>query len=122
MTTLNALRHYALLYLHGHSVGGTNPSLLEAMACGCGILAHDNPFNRSVLGEDAAYFSSANDMSRLLNHPADPESWQNRKQANLQKIRDSYSWPSVVDAYENLFLQCINAKPPIDRKQPAINH
>ena len=41
---VNALRHFSSFYFHGHSVGGTNPSLLEAMACGCAIISHDNPF------------------------------------------------------------------------------
>src|SRR5690606_2149890 len=55
---LDNLRFYSRLYYHGHSVGGTNPSLLEAMACGALIAAHDNDFNRAVLDEDAFYFKS----------------------------------------------------------------
>ena len=53
---LNALRSCSMLYFHGHSVGGTNPSLLEAMASGALICAHDNPFNRAILGNDAFIF------------------------------------------------------------------
>src|SRR5687767_9388934 len=47
---LNNLRYFSAIYFHGHSVGGTNPSLLEAMACGCNIAAHGNEFNKAVLG------------------------------------------------------------------------
>src|SRR5690606_7456246 len=48
MTVLNNLRYYSNLYFHGHSVGGTNPSLLEAMASDCLIVAHNNVFNKSI--------------------------------------------------------------------------
>jgi glycosyltransferase involved in cell wall biosynthesis len=60
---LDALRHFSRLYFHGHSVGGTNPSLLEAMACDCRIIAHNNEFNRGVLEQDALYFISATQLS-----------------------------------------------------------
>ena len=53
---LAALRFHARAYLHGHSVGGTNPSLLEGMGCSNLVIAHDNRFNREVLGD--AVFSS----------------------------------------------------------------
>lgn len=65
--TLNALRKYAALYFHGHSVGGTNPSLLEAMACGGNIVAHDNPFNRSVLGTEALFFQDSGNITAIIN-------------------------------------------------------
>jgi len=50
MHHLNSIRALADWYFHGHSVGGTNPSLLEAMACGAMIASHSNPFNKAVLG------------------------------------------------------------------------
>src|SRR5205823_2195678 len=52
---LDSMRHFSKGYFHGHSVGGTNPSLLEAMACQCFIIAHNNPFNKSVLDTCALY-------------------------------------------------------------------
>src|SRR5437764_11687109 len=57
---INNLRYFSNLYFHGHSVGGTNPSLLEAMSSGALIAAHDNVFNRAILEEDAFYFKSGN--------------------------------------------------------------
>lgn len=63
---LNTLRWYAAVYIHGHSVGGTNPSLLEAMACGNSIIAHDNPYNREVAGDEALYFRTADDLAVCL--------------------------------------------------------
>ena len=61
------LRHFSSAYFHGHSVGGTNPSLLEAMAAGCFILANDNIFNRSVLKDNAIYYNSPDEVTRILN-------------------------------------------------------
>lgn len=63
---LNQLRAYCKYYFHGHTVGGTNPSLLEAMGCGTMICAHRNNFNQSVLLENASYFSSSDDIKDLL--------------------------------------------------------
>ena len=54
---LNNLRYFSNLYFHGHSVGGTNPSLLEAMASKALIVAHANEFNKSILRDNAFYFS-----------------------------------------------------------------
>jgi len=62
---LHTLRYFCKAYFHGHSVGGTNPSLLEAMAAGAMIIAHDNPFNRYVLKGNALFFQSSGDISRL---------------------------------------------------------
>jgi len=63
---LDNIRYYSKLYIHGHSVGGTNPALLEAMAAKTLILAHNNQFNKSVLGENAFYFSSSDELSKLF--------------------------------------------------------
>jgi len=103
---LNALRHFSAAYFHGHSVGGTNPSLLEAMACYCKIIAHDNEFNRSVLHSDALYFgdeaSAAAQLASLPNIVM-----TTAIENNLQKIRQQYRWQQVVEDYENLFLELV---------------
>ncbi|WP_217452256.1 DUF1972 domain-containing protein [Mucilaginibacter humi] len=63
---VRALQNNSYLYFHGHSVGGTNPSLLEAMASEALIAAHNNPFNQAVLSTDAFYFSNPNDVKQLV--------------------------------------------------------
>ena len=65
---LNSIRHFSYAYFHGHSVGGTNPSLLEAMASDCFILANDNIFNKAVLGENALYYPDHINVTNLLNN------------------------------------------------------
>jgi glycosyltransferase involved in cell wall biosynthesis len=105
---VNSLRHHSSLYFHGHSVGGTNPSLLEAMACECTIAAHDNPFNRAVLGQDAGYFSSPEEVSALLREKPAPVVTGAWKRNNLVKIRTLYDWNKIIDDYEQLFIRSLH--------------
>jgi len=101
---LNNLRYYSRLYFHGHSVGGTNPSLLEAMACGCSIAAHNNVFNKAVLGNEADYFSAAADVSVIINTVQDPSRIDQHRSLNLEKIRTIYDPGKIINAYEELML------------------
>ena len=63
---VQALRFHSVAYLHGHTVGGTNPSLVEALAAGNPVLAHDNPYNRWVAQDAAVYFADVADVDREL--------------------------------------------------------
>src|SRR3546814_2705384 len=63
---VSALRFYSRAYVHGHRVGGTNPSLVEALGAGCAVVAHDNPFNRWVAGAGAVYFSDESQCSEMF--------------------------------------------------------
>jgi glycosyltransferase involved in cell wall biosynthesis len=105
MSVLNNLRHYCAWYFHGHNIGGTNPSLLEAMACGACIVAHDNGYNRHILGEQALYFKDAGDITRIVAGRLPGEAQrQAMAGGNQARIGAQYRWDSVVDAYERLFL------------------
>lgn len=102
---LTALRFYARAYMHGHSVGGTNPSLLEAMACSNLIIAHDNPFNREVLGEAGLFFSSAGELtSQIEAIDAGRVRSQEMRSAARNRIRERYLWDQIADAYLNLLV------------------
>lgn len=108
LAVVHALRHFASLYFHGHSVGGTNPSLLDAMASEALICANENVYNRSVLGESALYFSSSADVARLLAGEADYRPLRPHfAKDNLEKIRTRYSWPCIADGYERLLLSLV---------------
>lgn len=102
--TLNSLRYYSKAYFHGHSIGGTNPSLLEAMACKCLIISHDNIFNKSVLDDDALFFTNSNDIKNIIlnfdSHEQKREEFSNK---NLDKIRKKYNWKVIADKYESIF-------------------
>jgi glycosyltransferase involved in cell wall biosynthesis len=104
MNHLNNLRWFCRFYFHGHSVGGTNPSLLEAMASGAFILAHDNKFNRDVLQENSFYFKNSAEVSNLVNTHIDLEKYRNIYiEANFEKIKNQYNWHIVAKEYETLF-------------------
>jgi len=101
-SVLNNLRYFSKIHFHGHSAGGTNPSLLEAMACGCRIASHDNIFNRAVLENGADYFSNAKQVSGILDGVPDKKSIEHKKQVNLEKIRSVYNWNKIIQEYEQL--------------------
>ncbi len=94
---LEALRQHCRLYFHGHSVGGTNPGLLQAMASGCAVAAHRNPFNHGVLHENAAYFSNANEAL---------STWEHAEQIprnHLPLLERDYTWEGVISGYAAAF-------------------
>lgn len=94
---VKALRAFAWIYLHGHTVGGTNPSLIEAMAAGNTTVAHDNPFNRWVAGNSAYYFKTQSELKTLLN------------EGNLLPLRSQalarhdklFEWHNVMGQYKD---------------------
>jgi glycosyltransferase involved in cell wall biosynthesis len=101
---LNNLRYYSNIYFHGHTVGGTNPSLLEAMASNCLICANDNSFNKYILGEDALYFKDAETVAyHLLNVSYFDDSFQMMLGTNTKKITSFYDWEIIVDQYAKHF-------------------
>lgn len=102
---LNSIRHFSRAYFHGHSVGGTNPSLLEAMASGCFIFAHDNIFNRAVLKSNSYYYPSSQKVTELLNDIDNImiKSKTTYTTNNIEIIRKEYSWEHLVDKHEQYF-------------------
>lgn len=106
---LNNLRHFSKYYFHGHSVGGTNPSLLEAMASGAFIVAHGNEFNKSIIGGDGLFFTDPVSLRSILNNSApDAESRINSINNNYRKVREIYNWNTIADRYEELFKKVVN--------------
>lgn len=101
---LTTLRLHAGCHVHGHSVGGTNPSLLEALACGNLIIAHDNLFNREVARGASVYFQSSEDLARHLVWASNMNS--DVRQALAEEAKDiiasNYTWDRIVDVYEAL--------------------
>jgi glycosyltransferase involved in cell wall biosynthesis len=103
---VRALQNNSYLYFHGHSVGGTNPSLLEAMASEALIAAHNNPFNQAVLSTDAFYFSNPTDVKQLVETVQRHDTEKTMVKNNLQKIKHLFNWESVVDGYEQYAIEC----------------
>lgn len=100
---LDALYGGALTYLHGHSVGGTNPSLLRAMGAGTAVIALDVVFNREVLADTGVFVSSAEDVARELDAAErDPAASRQRGRAGRERAGREYVWDDVARGYERL--------------------
>ena len=92
-------------YLHGHSVGGTNPSLLKAMGYGNCILALDTVFNREVLADGGIFFPR--DVDVLAGHirevESNPERVAELRRMGPERIRANYTWEKIAGQYNDLF-------------------
>ena len=101
---LQALRYHCRAYIHGHSVGGTNPSLLEAMGCSNLIIAHDNRFNREVLQDAGLYFLTPQDICSTIGNIdsglIDVDGFQTSAKNRALLF---YSWDRITTSYEQLF-------------------
>ena len=103
---VEALRFHSAMYLHGHTVGGTNPSLVEAMAAGNPVLAHDNPYNRWVAQDGAVYFTTEDDVARHLDELlASPTRLEEMRAASLRRYESEFTWEHVAGQYEQLLLR-----------------
>jgi hypothetical protein len=100
---VNALRYFARFYMHGHTVGGTNPSLVEAMGAGCAVIAHDNVFNRWVAGDSAEFFTDEQDCAQLFDQLLCNDARQlAMKNGSRSRFRERFEWKSVLAEYERL--------------------
>lgn len=108
--TVQAIRFFSAGYLHGHTVGGTNPSLVEAMAAGNAIIAHDNSYNRWVAGAGALYFRTVEEVDRLvcslLENPALRESLS---AAARTRFETEFTWELIAGQYQELLQRYIPA-------------
>jgi glycosyltransferase involved in cell wall biosynthesis len=103
---VRALRFHARAYFHGHRVGGTNPSLVEALAAGNAVLAHDNRFNRWVAGDGALYFRTPKEIEDiLLRLDREPAKLLAMEEASLKRHREDFTQEKVLTAYEQLLMQ-----------------
>lgn len=104
MNLLNMLRQNCFAYIHGHSVGGTNPALLEAMSMKNLIIVHDNEFNREVGGQTILYFKNASDLAAKIEEVENkPDSFAQLKEAAYSRVLSNYSWTDIVQEYDKLF-------------------
>lgn len=96
---LYILRNNSTIYVHGHSAGGTNPSLVEAMFIGCNILAYDVSYNRETTHHQASYFSSEQDLYEKICCMCDIHNgWQ---MYNIAAKK--YVWKQIAKQYEQLY-------------------
>ncbi|MDC6166634.1 DUF1972 domain-containing protein [Paucibacter sp. XJ19-41] len=103
---VQALRFHSAAYVHGHQVGGTNPSLVEALGAGNAVIAHDNRFNRWVAGEGARYFGNADQfaavLDELLGQPQGSQAFHAMGEASVARFERGLTWPQVLGEYEQM--------------------
>jgi glycosyltransferase involved in cell wall biosynthesis len=100
---LNSLYAGSVSYLHGHSVGGTNPSLLRAMGAGASVIAWEVNFNREVLGDTGRFFANAGDLERLVEATEeDPAQAHDLGESGRKRAAEMYRWDTVAAGYEQL--------------------
>jgi len=100
---VQALRFHSAAYVHGHQVGGTNPSLIEALGAGNAVMAHDNRFNRWVAGDGAVYFDGVDGFARCMDElQANPATLDALRQHGQRRFAEAFTWPDVLEQYEEL--------------------
>jgi glycosyltransferase involved in cell wall biosynthesis len=105
VSSLRALRFHAAAYIHGHQVGGTNPSLVESLAAGNAVIAHDNKFNQWVAGPSARFFSSVDELASHFDILQDnPEILDEMKSGSIARHHLYFKPELVLRAYEQLLL------------------
>jgi rhamnosyltransferase len=101
---LNMFRQNCFGYIHAHSIGGTNPSLLEAMIMKNIIVAHDNQFNREVAGDTVVYFENNNDLKHKIEKvESNLEDYIKLEENTYNRVKTVYSWDGIVNKYNKLF-------------------
>lgn len=118
---LDQLYSNALVYWHGHSVGGTNPSLLRAAGSGTATNAFDVDFNREVLESSGRYFAGPQDVARLAAEAEQPSSDVSARGEQVRQIALRYNWDDVTAGYEQLCRELSRSRaraPQTPRKVP----
>jgi glycosyltransferase involved in cell wall biosynthesis len=115
---VQALRVHARAYLHGHTVGGTNPSLVEALWAGSAVIAHDNPFNRGTAGDEQFYFSDGDHCAAAIERViGDPQAVAAARSAARARA-EHFRWNDVLAAYEAAIRQ-VGGYPPLAEEAAA---
>ena len=118
--TVDALRHFARVYVHGHTVGGTNPALVEALGAGAAVLAHDNPYNRWVAGDAAFYFRDEAACTACLDvccGDACPADIVARREAATRRHATEFDLETQLGRYERLLERYVEVDAPTERVQ-----
>lgn len=106
--TVQALRFHGAAYLHGHTVGGTNPSLVEAMAAGNPVIAHRNRYNTWVAGDGQAYFGTVDELDSILTRVlSDDTTRQAMSNAATARFLEEFTWEHVGGQYDAVLRACL---------------
>ncbi|MFZ3484865.1 DUF1972 domain-containing protein [Sphingomonas sp. 3-13AW] len=113
---VQAIRFHSCGYLHGHTVGGTNPSLVEALAAGNPVVAHDNEYNRWVARDAAVYFTDADGVARGIDLIVDdPARAAAMAAAARARFFEEFTWDHIAGQYEDVLRRFVKSPP-----EPAV--
>ena len=108
---VRSLRFYAKGYFHGHRVGGTNPSLVESLAAGNAVIAHDNVFTRWVAGPGTKFFKRPEDVIAILDLlEREPGVLKQMEEASRKRHLESFTQEQILSAYEQLLARFAPSK------------
>ncbi len=116
---VRALRVHARAYLHGHTVGGTNPSLVEALWAGNAVVAHDNPFNRGTAGDAQLYFSDPDSCAAAIERVLSDGAAVAAARAAARARAEQFRWDAVLASYEDALRRVGGYPPAPDRAARA---
>lgn len=99
---LHSLWQHSGSYFHGHSVGGTNPALVQAMSSGAPIIARDTVFNREVLGSSGVFTKPhrASIVNAIQEVMSNPELQKSISTLSIERAQDDYNWEKICSQYE----------------------
>jgi glycosyltransferase involved in cell wall biosynthesis len=104
--TVRGLRFHSKAYIHGHRVGGTNPSLVESLAAGNAIIAHDNQFTRWVAGAGARFFKGTEDLEEILDSlEKNPFQLVEMEEFSRSRHKTEFNKEKALTAYEELLFR-----------------
>jgi glycosyltransferase involved in cell wall biosynthesis len=115
---VQALRVNARAYLHGHTVGGTNPSLVEALWAGNAVIAHDNPFNRGTAGDGQFYFTDGDSCAAAIDQVLADEAAVAAARRSARARAERFRWADVLASYEAA-VRCVGGYPPLPESQDS---
>ncbi|MGS0685496.1 DUF1972 domain-containing protein [Nakamurella sp. GG22] len=116
---LDELYANAFSYLHGHSVGGTNPSLLRAIGAGTATTAFDVVFNREVLADAGLYFTTSTDLADAIESTEFDVTATHQRAVLAARRAELYDWDDVTSRYEALLERLISTRRAADRQVNA---
>ncbi len=99
---LNQIRSNCAIYIHGHSAGGTNPSLVEAMHLGVPLLCYDNGFNNNTTFNKAYYFKNAEDIKKIIENISEEDLEKEGKEMRKLAL-EHYRWETIAQQYYDFF-------------------
>jgi glycosyltransferase involved in cell wall biosynthesis len=118
--TVQALRRWSLLYVHGHTVGGTNPSLVEALGAGNAVLAHQNRYNYWVAGPEAMYFGTEAECRAAFDDILfEPDRLAEMAIGSALRHLEEFRWDRVLLRYEQLLARLIRRDVALPAGAPA---